>query len=200
MSSTTPSPVIRAVLSSLMLFACGGVGLPSSLFAQEEKILLLTFQLKGSEERTSLESLPVNLPDDGVASDNSDKAPARTLVRNLVLYLYTPLGSRPIIERAAISITDSSELGSEIQELTELRGVEFRREDFLTQESWLRDVNFDGYSDLILPNSKGSYSKDVYIYHSDERAFTLDLNGEYPAEPRIVKSAVLSQSHPTLLR
>ena len=172
MSRDTPRTTIhtKAGHYSIILAVVLAFAVPTTTSAQDEKILLLTFHHAG------------------------------TTVRNLVLYLYYPIGSRPIIERAAISDANTSELGSELQELVELRGTEFRRDDFLVQKKWLRDVNFDGHTDLVLPNSKNLHSKDVYLYQSTSGTYQLDRDGEYLAEPRIVESAALSQNHPTLLR
>lgn len=167
------------------------------VFAQDEKILLLTYQVQNSDPARPL---PVHAPPTEQHGSPTIQIPLNRLVQNLVLYLYTPLGSRPIIERAAITIGNDTVLGDEVQELTELRGTEFYRADFQSPEDWLRDVNFDGYSDLILPSSRDGNSKNVYLYQPSSKRYLLDQDGEYLAEPRIVESVALSQNHPTLLR
>ena len=215
MSRNALKTITHVVLCCLMFVACMGAILPGISSAQtssaqtssaqasspqEEKILLLSFQLGVSDGAAGESELREMEESYLRAADDRAKTPSEYLVRNLVLYLYTPLGSRPIIERAAITINNSSELGSEVQELTEVHGATFHRDDFLSPESWLRDVNFDGYSDLILPMSGSLNRKGVYLYNSRGRTFRPDFDGEYLAEPRIVKSTAFNHHHSTLLR
>lgn len=177
--------LLTHLLLTLVLSSSSGNATPrssTSAFTGRDEILLLTIP-SAKDERLA----------------EADRSTPRNLLRNLVLYLHTPPGERTVIERAAISISDSEaalagastkmpvppleQLGREIQELRELQGVRFSRDHFMRTERWLRDVNYDGHPDLVfsLPDSPTR----LYIYAVETGAYIVD-DHTFESEPVLV--------------
>jgi hypothetical protein len=98
---------------------------------------------------------------------------------NLVLFLYNPPGGTTVVERAAITQGSLNGIGTELQELEQMRGQQFYKRAFRTEKSWARDVDLDGYKDLTLPISLEGASESFAIFLFSPKRSRFEFLSEY---------------------
>ena len=102
---------------------------------------------------------------------------------NLVLFLYNPPGGATVVERAAITRGNRNGIGTEIQELEQMRGQQFYKSTFRVEKNWLKDVDLDGYSDLLLPISVRGAKEAFAVFLFNPKRNRFEFLSEYSGEP-----------------